>query len=63
MNNPKQTLHAVGEMEMLEKMENLKGQQDQKSLSENRLNTKTNTFRSSSCHFNRASNDKFKGEF
>ena len=41
----KQTLHAVGEMEMLEKMENLKGQQDQKSLSENRLNTKTNTFR------------------
>ena len=41
----KQTLHAVGEMEMLEKMENLKGQQDQKSLSENRLNTKTNTLR------------------
>ena len=41
----KQTLHAVGEMEMLEKMENLKGQQDQKSLCENRLNTKTNTFR------------------
>ena len=41
----KQTLHAVGKMEMLEKMENLKGQQDQKLLSENRLNTKTNTFR------------------
>jgi len=41
----KQTLHAVGEMEMLKKMENLKGQQEQKSLSENRLNTKTNTFR------------------
>jgi hypothetical protein len=42
---PKQTLHAVGKMEMLKKMENLKGQQEQKSLSENRLNTKTNTFR------------------